>query len=287
MTGRILPDLPMPYYANDEVGAPTPTLNSGLANRLLTRSPLHAWTGHPKLNPDWQATESEAFDLGAAVHDVVIEGRTDRLVSVPFPDWRTKEAKGMRDDIRAEGKLPLLEAQVKAVLDMAGPAIAAIATSPDLQDLGELDPEHTVVWQDEATGAWLRCRPDWLTKDRQIILSFKTTSANAEPDRFIRTILDMGYGMQAAFELDGIEQATGVRPSAYVWVVQEVQPPYAVSLIGLSNLTRALAGAQRDRAVSIWAECLATDRWPGYPTRICYPDPPPWAMAGMEELINA
>lgn len=283
---HLMHDLPMTKYAADDVGAPVPTLNSGLANRLLTRSPFHAWHGHPRLNPDWKPVHSDAFDLGTAVHDVVVEDRKDRLVALDFPDWRTKEARETRDAIRANGKTPLLTKDYVAVMAMAGPALMALHTSPSLIDLGELDTEQTFVWQDEATGAWLRCRPDWVTTDRDVVLSFKTTSAIAEPNRYVRNILDLGYEMQAAFELDGIEAVTGVRPNHYLWIVQETAAPYCVAIIGLSNQMRALAGARRDKAVAIWADCLERDYWPGYPTKAAYVDPPAWAMAGMEELIN-
>lgn len=276
--------LPMADYAGDNVGAPVPTLNSGLANRLLTRSPLHAWWGHPRLNPAWQPTESEAFDLGAAVHDIVIEGRTDRIRIVQADSWRTKEARELRDAARAEGMLPLLPEQAAAVLAMAGPALAAIEMSPDLAGLGELDPEQTFVWQDPSSGAWLRCRPDWVTRDRSIILSYKTTSSSAEPAAFAKTIMNFGYDLQAAFEIAGVEAICGTRVTSYVWVVQEVQPPYAVSLVGMSPEMRHYGLSRFDLAVSRWADCLNNDRWPGYPTRICYVDPPSWAMAALEGM---
>lgn len=278
--------LPMADYAADNTGAPEPTLNSSLAHRLLTHSPFHAWWGHPRLNPEWTPQQSEAFDLGTAVHDLVIEGRTDRICVVQADSWRTKEAREQRDAARAAGKLPLLPEQAAAVLAMAGPALAALEMSPDLVGLGELDAERTFVWQDESTGAWLRCRPDWVTKDRSIILSFKTTSASAEPTAFAKTIMNFGYDLQAAFEIAGVEAVCGTRVTHYVWVVQEVQPPYAVSLVGMSPEMRHYGLSRFDLAVSRWAECLAADRWPGYPTRICYVDPPSWAMTRMEEEIS-
>lgn len=274
--------IPMADYAADNLGIDVPTLNSGLANRLLTRSPLHAWWGHPRLNPQWQPTESEAFDLGGAVHDIVIEGRTDRIRVIQADSWRTKEARELRDAARADGMLPLLPEQAAAVLAMAGPALAAIGTSPDLIGLGELDPEQTFIWQDESTGAWLRCRPDWVTRDRTIILSFKTTSASAEPEAFTRSLMNFGYDLQAAFEIAGVEAVCGTRVTHYIWVVQEVQPPYAVSLVGMSPEMRHYGLSRFDLAVSRWADCLNSDRWPGYPTRICYVSPPAWAMAQLE-----
>lgn len=278
-----LQQIPMEDYVADNVGAPSPTLNSGLANRLLTRSPLHAWWGHPKLNPEWQSSTSEAFDIGTAAHDAVIEGLT-RFEAVDAPDWRTKTAKEERDRVRAEGKIPLLLEQAKAVTAMTGPALRALRDTPDLAGLGPLDTEQTAVWQDEISGAWLRCRPDWITRDRTILLSYKTTSANAEPDAFARTILNMGYDMQMAFEMNAIEAVCGVKPTHYIWVVQETGAPYAVSLVGMSNQMREYGQARFDAATLRWSDCMRIGAWPGYPGRVCYVDPPSWAMAQIEEL---
>src|SRR3990167_5792937 len=97
--------LPMSEYVHDNVGAPAPTINSGLAHRILTRSPRHAWWGHPGLNPEWKQRISTEFDIGAAAHDLIIDDRTDRLAVINADSWRTKEAKEQREAARAEGKL--------------------------------------------------------------------------------------------------------------------------------------------------------------------------------------
>jgi len=280
-------DMKMTRYVHDELDTPGPTLNSGLAHRILARSPRHAWWGHHRLNPEWKESSSDAFDIGTAAHDLIIDDRSDRIVVINADSWRTKEAKEQREAARAEGKLPLLEEQANAVLAMLAPLREAMASSPDLAGLGKLDPERTLVWQDPLSGAWLRARPDWITTDRSIILSYKTTSASAEPDAYTRTLLNFGYDMQAAFEMNGVEVIHGTAPTHYIWVVQEVQPPYAVSLIGLSPELKAYAQAQFDAAVSRWAQCMANNVWPGYSERVCYPSVPPWVMAQAEELLNA
>lgn len=275
--------LPMEQYATDDVGAPMATLNSGLANRLLNRSPLHTWTGHPKLNPAWKPVENEAFDIGAAVHDMVIEG-AHRYEVLDFPDWRTNASKEARQAARDAGKRPLLRHQADAVAPMADAVWNVLRASPDLEALGELDFERTYVWEEEAGGrnAWLRCRPDWVTLDRKVALSFKTTSSSAEPEAFARTIMNFGYDLQAAFECRGIEAVLGVKVEHYIWVVQETTAPFAVSLVGMSNQMREYGQTRMDAAVLKWAECMATGEWPGYPLRIAYIDPPAWAMREME-----
>ena len=277
--------IPIGDYGSDQVGAPVPTLNSSVATKLLTKSPLHAWYSHPRLNPSHENTSNEAMELGTACHAVLLENNPDIIVVVEATDWRTNEAKQQRDWAKADGKVALLPHEAAKVFEMVTAANNAIAASPDLDGIGECVPEQTFVWEEERGGhkVWLRCRPDWVTKDNRVILSYKTTGQNAEPDAYVKTMLNGGFEMQAAFELSGVEAVTGVRPTHYIWITQEVQPPCAVSLIGLSDDLRDYGMSRMDAAVMRWAECLETNTWPGYPNRVCYVSAPGWARNQWEE----
>lgn len=272
--------IPMEDYVADNVGAPQPSLSSGVAHRLLSRSPLHAWTRHPRLNPAYEQETSDAFDLGTAVHAVLLEGREDLLAPAPFSDWRTKEAKVFKEQARANGQIPLLVSQVGDVINMSGIAKRALAECPDLEGCAPYDPEQTFVFEHD--GAWLRCRPDLTARNLSVIISFKTTSASADPESYARTLLNMGYDMQAAFEKTGARRIFG-RDPRYVWMVQEVQPPFAVSFVGMTPELEAYASERMDLAVRKWRACLDSDDWPAYSKRICYADLPPWITSAWEE----
>jgi hypothetical protein len=282
-SGTVQPNLAMTDYVADNVGAPGPTLSSSLAHHLLTRSPLHAWYRHPKLNPAWQEESSAAFDLGSAVHAVLLEGRSDLLAIIDVPDWRTSAAKTARDEARAAGKIPLLPGDGETVERMVAASSMALG-SPDLAGLGALEAERTYVWEED--GHWYRCRPDWATADCTIVLSYKTTSLNAEPSAYTKTILNFGYDMQAAFERRGIEAATGVKPKHYIWIVQETAAPYATSLVGLAPDFAAYGHDRMCEAMDLWGSCIDRDYWPGYPNRICYVSPPAWARAELDERMD-
>ncbi|MCZ7538275.1 MAG: PD-(D/E)XK nuclease-like domain-containing protein [Acidimicrobiia bacterium] len=64
-------------------------------------------------------------------------------------------------------------------------------------------PEQTIVWEDG--GATCRARIDWLHTDGTAIDDYKTTSKSADPESFTRTLFSMGYDVQAAFYLRGLE----------------------------------------------------------------------------------
>lgn len=273
----LLSGIPMSQYVADEFDGP-PSLSSSVAHRLLTRSPLHAWTCHPRLNPDYEPSDERAFDLGTAAHGVLLEGR--ELFVVDYPDYRSKHAQALRDLAKEAGQLPVLAHQALAIREMILTARLALDNSPDLTGIGPLVAEQTCLW--EFGGAHLRCRPDWVTPDHALILSYKTTQANAEPNAFLRTLMGSGYDVQAAFELAGVKAATGV-DARYVWLVQEVEPPYACSLLGMSPMLYDLAQRKVARAAYLWAECMTTGQWPGYPERVCYLEPPAWSVSQFAE----
>jgi len=282
-------NLPIADYASDNVGAPGPTLNSSLANLLLARSEFHAWFDHPRLNPDRREREvSNLMNIGSAAHAIFLENAGDRIASIPYDDWRSARSREMREEAEAEGKIPLLSRDVAAAFAMANQAAITLATSPDLAGLGETCSERTYWWEesrDEPT-AYMRCRPDMVSADGAIIISYKTTAQNPHPDAYFKTLLNAGYELQAAFEIVGVETIEGTRGAKYVWLVQENEPPFACSLIGMSPMLRHLALSRFDQAVTRWADALATDRWPAYPNRIAYPEVPAWRLKELEEEMK-
>lgn len=271
------PSVSMRRYVRDDFPHP-PSLNSGLANLLLTHSAAHVRYNHPRLNPAWTPDDVRDYDLGSAAHGVLLEHR--ELVVVNYPDYRTKHAQALRVDAKIAGKLPVLAHQAADIGAMVTTARAALAACSDLESIGPLIAEQTICWGDN--GARLRCRPDWVSEDWRMILSYKTTKASAEPDSFIRTLLGGGYEVQAAFEITGVKALSGTEPQ-YVWLVQEVEAPFAVSLLGLSPALAALGAGKYRAAVQLWAHCMARDVWPSYPPRICWLDPPPWAIGNWNE----
>jgi hypothetical protein len=280
----IYADVPMADYVADraeisgDIARPA-SLNSGLAHVLLTRSPAHARIGHPRLHPAWAPDDNPAYDLGSAAHAVLLEGR--ELFVIDYPDYRSKHAQALRDEAKAAGRLPVLAHQASDIASMVVTASTALANCPDLgYAIADYLPERTIIWEQD--GAWLRCRPDWLSRDFRVICSYKTTRAIAEPNAFLRTILTQGYFLQAAWELAGVKAATGV-DAAYVWLVGEVDEPFAVSLLGMSPAFLAFAQSAMRKAVSVWAACLERDHWPAYSERIAYLDHPAWAEANFME----
>jgi len=270
------PMLSLEEYIRDP--APTPSLSASIAHLLLTRSAKHAQLAHPRLNPAWQPDATEQTDVGSIAHALLLDRDESRVVVIDASDWRTRAAKDQRDAARAEGKLPILTDRYGEVVHMVLAARQAIADAPEIAAaFADGRPEQTLLWQEQ--GTWCRCRPDWMTHDTRLLIDYKTTAASAEPDRWARgMLLDMGYDLQAALGLRAVRALFRPRDASFVFMVQETDPPYAVSFVGLSPEWEAFAAQKLRHALALWRHCVETDRWPSYPSRVCWAEPPAWAV---------
>lgn len=266
-------DVPMREYVGDP--APAPSLSAGIARLLLGRSPLHAWWFHPRLGRH-PSEDSSRADLGSAVHAALFGGPGLAYAPAEFGDWRKKDAQAFRDGARERGEIPLLAHQRQEVDEIAG--IAELR----LRSLGVTDCERTMVWEDNA---WCRSRPDCLSPDpaRTLQVDYKTAT-NADPEAWIRScIISGGYDLQAGLVLRGLRHLLGDARREFLFLVQEIEPPYCLSVVGLDPEFLELAARKVDRAIDLWAACLSANRWPAYDERTHYAAPPTWSLMAEEE----
>lgn len=267
--------MPMAAYLADPCVAPS--LTAGLADTILRQSALHAKWQHPKLSPDYRQEEDTKFDIGTAAHSLILEG-DDKVAVVEFNDWRTKAAQEQRDLARTNGMTPLLAKHYKAVKEMVAVAREFMKNCEIGASLAGAQPELTVIAKDG--DIWLRARPDLTSKDNRILVNYKTCE-NASPEVFSRQIGRMGYDVSAAFYERAMKRL-GHRAEEF-FIAQEITPPYACSLHGLDPAAREIAEEKVELAIAIWAKCLKTGRWNGYPGRVHYTAPSSYEMAEAEE----
>lgn len=258
---------------------PEPSLSSTIARVLLAQSPAHAWWNHPRLNPDYAPTDSERFDLGTVAHALLLEGVTTFAV-IDAADWRTNAAKAQRTDALAAGKTPILAHQWETVQAMVKAARHQLEAHESPTPFTNGVPERTLVWM--AGGWWCRARLDWLHNDHRWIDDYKSTTGSANPEVWSRTLFASGYDVQAAFYLRAVKAVLG-REAAFRFVVQETEPPYALSVIALAPDALDLAHRKVETAIAVWRKCLTANAWPAYPVRTCYAEAPPWDIARWTE----
>lgn len=266
------------YHASK---AKEPCFTASIAHTILTRSALHAWYECPALNPDYVEKEDGKLDYGSAAHDLLLEGG-DKIVALDYDDWRKKAAKEARDEARAAGKIPVLARQYDTIQRMVIAATQYMADSElGAGFLANGFIEHAMTWR-EGT---LLCkgRPDVLqAPERKIILDYKSTS-NAEPDAFLRLAYAMSYHLQGAHYQRGNAATGGAERAKVIWLVQEVDAPYACSLVGMSPSLEELAHTQLTYAMALWQSALERKEFSGYPGRVAWVDAPAWAIAKEEQ----
>lgn len=273
----ILPDLDeRDYHAH-------PALSSTGARKLLppsTPARFHHERQHPK-------PPTESMILGKAAHRLAL-GTGARVEVADYPDFRTTEARQWRDGVLADDAVPLLANSEKwqRVQGMK----AALEGDPIYRRLFDPErgtPEASLFW-DEA-GVPCRARLDFLPhqtgRRRLVIPDYKTTAKSAHPVVFARTAAEYGYPQQDDFYRRGVRALLDSDP-AFVFVVQETEPPYLVSFVQVRPDDQRLAADMNDIALRVYAECAAADQWPGYGTQVHQLDMPTWWRIQSESLIE-
>jgi len=254
-----------------------PSLSASIATIICNRTPMHAFAAHPRLNPDVRRAEKKEYDIGTAAHAILLEQRplVDVVEVIDAKDFRTKAAQEQRDAARAAGRVPLLERQATDVVEMLEETtkqLGAHEADPPLFHEGKA--EQTIIWQEN--GITCRALVDWLRDDFTAIDDYKTTSADANPEKWTsKTLYSIGADVQIAFHCRGVEAISGIKPELR-YVVQETYPPYALSVISASPDVLHVGNAKVEYAIRRWRECLEAGEWPGYPTEVCYAELPAW-----------
>lgn len=252
-------------------------------------------TGARKLLPPgcpakyrWWADNKEpfkaVFEEGKAAHRKVL-GVGPELVLVDRPRWDTNEVKVRLAEIRAAGNVPLkkpamemVDAMAKALRDdpIAGPLLEP--------DQGET--ELSLFWRDRSV--WGRSRLDRLTKlrsGRPAIVEYKS-AASAAPADAERSMARFGYHVQGGFQRAGAI-ALGLVPEdvAFLIVAQEKEPPYLCTVLEPDVAAMRIAAIRVRQAFDLFAECVASGRWPGYADDVVLAELPPWETRELKDEI--
>jgi len=275
--------MPAEEYHADPCEAPA--LSASLAKIIWGKSLRHAWFNSPRLNPDFERKEKTAFDVGTVCHSLVLEGDDSKIFVVDAADWRTKAAKEAKAEAYAAGLVPLLPKQAEQVHAMYSEALDFIGKTEASGAFSDGTSEQSMfaLWN----GTWLRGRTDLMSEDRRIILDYKTVGQSAQPESFARTTLfNLGHDIQAAMYRLLNSLTGGPEESAFMWLCQETEAPYACSLVGASPSIIEVGEAKLMRCIELWGQAVKSGFWPGYDVRTAYPEAPPWELARIHEVIE-
>lgn len=260
-----------------------PSLSRSIALKLIDESPRHAFTAHPRLNP--QEPEEEKNDasreIGSAAHASLLRQPTEICV-IDAKDYLTKRAKAERSEAQGRGAIPLLVKDYatavamveKARIDLAQnehPAIRALAEPDDTVVFNEV----TAAWQDRCGDRWARIRMDRLSiaEDRVTIVDYKTTKLSVEPTVAGRAIYNNTYHFQDAFYRRGVRSLFPAIDRHelkldFLFVMQEQEPPFEITVARVDPAGRLIGEKMVSAAFLMWRKCMAENHWPGYPNQI-------------------
>ncbi|QQM45115.1 PD-(D/E)XK nuclease-like domain-containing protein [Streptomyces liliifuscus] len=218
-----------------------------------------------KYDRDHPQAPKREFDLGNAVHTAVLGEGHDIVEIVGFTDYKKADARALRDDAYAADKVPLLPKE-KVQVDAMAKAVREHRDAGPLLAPGVGRPERSIYWTDPATGVRCRVRPDWLIVRPEItaIVDFKTTT-DANPEACSKAIESYSYHQQGALYIDGV-QAAGLAPEGarFFFVFQSKKAPYLITVRELKDQDQDIGRARNERALRIYADCVANDDWPDW-----------------------
>lgn len=281
---RILDVSEEQYFADP---CQTPSLSQSIAKVLVTQSPLHAWTYHPKLgaleNPDIDVErQSKQKDDGHIVHRMLLGKGADVEIVHGFDNWKKKAAQTLRDEIKEAGRLPVLAHHYED-LEAASETIKGNLMTQFGIDLNEPGGESEIAleWSEDGANGPVLCRGrmDRIQFNRGLIYDVKTIYS-AHPEVCGKQAVELGRDIQNAAYTSAVSK---LRPDLagrveMLFLHVEIEPPYAIYPGPLDGELRELGRQRWERAIYVWEECLRTGRWPAYTNRITPIRAPGWAV---------
>ena len=252
---------------------PTPSLTQSLCKILIERSPLHAWSAHPRLNPQFEHDDDTKFDIGNVAHRLVL-GRGKEIEVVHFADWRTKAAQEARETAADAGKIAVLKHQYELAVDMAVDARAWLDHHEDRDAFTSGDAEVMIAWQED--GIWCRALVDWLHRDLRTVDDYKTSGMSMAPHLIGLRAQAAGWEVQAAFIERGLNALDpgGVGRRRYRFIAQETDKPHALTVMHMDEHWLTMGRKKVAAGMTLWKTWLGLSRWPAYPACGIVPEYP-------------
>jgi len=148
--------------------------------------------------------------------------------------------------------------------------------------------EQALFGQHPHLGIWLRTKLDYLTGaagDTLILTDIKSTVC-AHESEFTKSAGKYAYDLQAdncGWLAQLLKLAKHVK---MIFAAVESKPPYLVAVHEIDASDLRAARAVNEAAERVFARCLETGKWPGYPERINRISLPPWTARAREEALE-
>lgn len=291
-TARILDCTEEEYFADP---CEVPSLSQSIAGLMLSRSPLHAWSAHPRLGgaPAEEGEEDDdeeddekstpAMDAGKLIHRLML-GKGADVVIVHFDNFKKKLAREQRDEARAAGKMPVIAAKYDGFVK-AAEILRDRCARAGYPLTGES--EVAIEWTEPGNDGPVvcRCRMDHVFLSEGRILDIKKIR-NAHPRKAARSFIDYGYDIQHAAYRRAV---SALHPELrgrvdFTFLYMELEPPFVVVPARPDGAFREIGENRWLSAVKVWERCLAANHWPSYSDHVVTLEAPSYVVT--EHLGN-
>jgi hypothetical protein len=252
---------------------PLPSFTQSLCKTIIDRSPKHAWTECPRLNPQFEYDDDTKFDIGNVAHRLLL-GRGKEIEVVHFADWRKKEAQELREEAADQGRIAVLHHQMGLAVDMVEAARAQLDKHEDADAFTNGAAEVMIAWQED--GVWFRSLVDWLHDDLRTVDDFKTTAKSVAPHVIGMVAQSAAWEVQAAFIERGLDilDPNGAGRRRFRFIAQETDKPHALSVMNMNEHWLTMGRKKVHAGISTWSACTKLNKWPSYPEVAIEPEYP-------------
>ena len=283
--------------------------NSGL--KTLINCPAKYY--YKYLSGEYEPKEKPYFKIGKAAHKYILEGKEEfekEYWHNPYSEMKKDELVELLGTFGYEQQnvkkllvgeimeLVLKEADIEPksihlnaselnqVICMARSINADTKCKNALSQKGEA--ELSIFWQDEKTGVWLKCRPDYLPYNCVNVPDYKTAES-ADPNTFFNSFIKYGYHIQAAMYRMGIKAVTGIDVENFFFIVQEKEAPFVTQIYN-PDVEHLITWGEKAiySGIEKYLECKERGIWAGYSEKIIELriEPPPEDLIGTYDKDN-
>ena len=231
---------------------------------------------YEKVKLEHEPALKKAFRVGELCHAFTLEPDRAKKAYGVCLSRSTKAGKVQAEEMAAKGIEPITSQEYELASSVAN----AVWSHPIAKKLLSNGFAEQSFWQeDKETGLTCKARCDFLNGDT--IIDLKTTGeGNASPDKFIKSVANYLYHLQAAHYLEVI----GAK--RFVFIAVEKVYPYAISIIELDEDALAEGSHLRQEALRLIQDCHADAYWSGYSEKIRKLSLPMWAYKSNNFKLN-
>lgn len=227
-----------------------------------------------------------AMKLGEAMHCAILEYNVfiKKYVVAPRCDRRTKEGKATHSNFELEnvGKISIDFDDYASCMAMADACMSHQLAANLINSATAR--EISGFFLDSASGTYSKMRADAICGDHSTLFDIKSTVC-AAPFDFESSIYKYGYHRQGAFYLDGAA-ALGQKLEHYAIIAIEKVPPFALAVYRLTDEAIELGRRENAELMEVYAKCIKTNVWSGYPLLITDVGLPVWAQKQIKRSLT-